>query len=178
MREKSKKGMIYYARVATSEQLDYKISKTSKMPRVALYCRTAVKNPAEITAQVKALENYAMQHHIENCEVYADDGHSGSTILGRPAFSCLTEDIRNGRIKTLIVTKNHRLSRDIKRSIEIEQFLIENQVEHIEITPQCDDSIYSDFEKGIIDKNKYLAMLESLNVESSFDEENIEALHP
>ena len=134
----------------------------------AIYCRSTIKNDRNIEKQLQTLKKYAEKYNIETYKTYVDNGQRTSTILGRPAFLELVQDICSGRIKTVIVTDNHRLSRTGKLSILIERFLIENDVEHIEINQKCDVA-YSDFKRGIIDKNKHLAMLNPLNIEPEPD---------
>ena len=139
-----------------------------QLPKTAIYCRSAIENDRNIEKQLQTIKEYAKKYDIESYKTYVDNGRRTSPVLSRPAFCELVRDICSGQIKTVIVTDNHRLSRTGKLDILIERFLIENDVEHIEINQKCDVA-YSDFKRGIIDKNKYLALLNLLNIEPEPD---------
>jgi DNA invertase Pin-like site-specific DNA recombinase len=111
---------------------DGKDYKTAVCRRVAvesptaLYCRTAGKtNPPDNTGTEKQkhrLLRFAKEHGYENPVLYIDNGESGIT-LDRPAMNRLTDDIKSGRVKTVIVTSADRIARNIGLLTEWVSFL-------------------------------------------------------
>jgi len=57
------------------------------------------------------LEQYAQQHHLINIKHYVDDDESGR-FFDRPAYSAMIEDVRNGKIGTIIIKDMTRWGRD------------------------------------------------------------------
>ncbi len=80
----------------------------------AIYCRVSTEMQKErecVDDQRKRLVVYCERGELgEPCE-YIDEGFSGG-YLNRPSMSRLIEEIKNGRIATLVVTKIDRLTRD------------------------------------------------------------------
>jgi len=57
------------------------------------------------------LENYAQQHQLINIKHYVDDDESGR-FFDRPAYSAMIDDVRNGKIGTIIIKDMSRWGRD------------------------------------------------------------------
>ena len=83
----------------------------SKPRKVALYCRSAVKNDEAIGKQSMILRDYANEHGYENLSLYVDNGVSGIGF-DRPALNRLEKHIREGYISKVIVTELSRVSRN------------------------------------------------------------------
>lgn len=85
---------------------------TSK-PKAAIYIRTATDEPSTIQEQHKELRALADKHgyDIDENLIYSDIGSAKET--GRPGFQKLTDDIRAGLVKNLLVWKTERLARNV-----------------------------------------------------------------
>lgn len=64
-----------------------------------------------IDAQKTEVEAWAKTRGLKLARIAADDGHSGTTISGRPAFSKLLTEVETGKIGTLVVVAPDRLTR-------------------------------------------------------------------
>ena len=110
----------------------------------ALYIRVSTDFQAEegysIEAQKEMLEGYCRSRRIENFEFYIDGGFSGSNIE-RPQMLRLIEDIKNRRIKSVVVYKLDRLSRSQKDTLYlIEDVLNPNKTEFVSLNENLDTS--------------------------------------
>ena len=91
--------------------------------KVALYTRVSTEDQAREGFSLDVQKNFLLQYarnfqgevfcSIPNCEVYEDDGYSGSR-MERPALQRLLLDARNKRFDLIIVYKQDRLSRKLK----------------------------------------------------------------
>ena len=79
----------------------------------ALYERSATLDPESIRRQRNNLTNFAKRHNFKNLRHYSDDGFSGAN-MNRPAYQQMMEDIRNDKVKVLIVRDMARLTRNMK----------------------------------------------------------------
>ena len=64
-----------------------------------------------IQNQKKYLEEYARQHGLRNIRHFYDDGYSG-TNFNRPGFAALLEEVKAGRVETLVVKDLSRFGRN------------------------------------------------------------------
>mgnify|MGYP000562147495 CR=1 FL=1 len=76
----------------------------------ALYCRLSKDDGSNseslsIRTQKAMLMEYATRNGFGNCQFYVDDGYSG-TNSDRPAFQELLDDIREGKVAT-VITKDY-----------------------------------------------------------------------
>ncbi|HOW87305.1 MAG TPA: recombinase family protein [Candidatus Omnitrophota bacterium] len=81
---------------------------------VAVYCRVSTEIQREretINTQKKRLGDFCERQGFNPFEQYVDDGFSGGD-LDRPEMTRLLNDIRNGKVGTVLVTEPSRLSRD------------------------------------------------------------------
>ena len=62
--------------------------------------------------QLTSLKDYANKHGYENIEIYADYGYSAND-LNRPDLNRLIEDIKFGRINTILIDGYSRLTRNV-----------------------------------------------------------------
>jgi site-specific DNA recombinase len=84
-----------------------------KAPIVA-YVRVSSDEQARrktIDAQRIEVEAWAKARGLKIARTVADDGHSGTTISGRPGFSKLLTEVRTGKVGTLVVVAPDRLTR-------------------------------------------------------------------
>lgn len=82
----------------------------------ALYCRLSKDDELQgesnsITNQKKMLSKYAEEHDFPNTQFYVDDGYTG-TNFNRPDFIRMLEDIKAGKINTVITKDLSRFGRD------------------------------------------------------------------
>ncbi len=89
------------------------------MKYTALYIRSCSDNPEQIENQLDELKHYVVSHHFKNVVIYKDKGWSGVRRQG-PAFKHMMKNVRDGRIKTIIVTDTSRISRDY---IKVDSFI-------------------------------------------------------
>jgi site-specific DNA recombinase len=91
-----------YMRVSTMEQATEGYSLQSQKRKLLAYCE-------------------AMNWNV--CNIYSDEGISGSSIEKRPAATKLLEDVKNGKIENVLIMKVDRLCRNTKDLLEIVDIL-------------------------------------------------------
>lgn len=84
----------------------------------AIYARLSVENSKKnddgdsIEGQIKICRDYVSEHpYLHLADPYVDNGWTG-TNTDRPEFQRLLKDIRDGRIKTLVIKDFSRFPRD------------------------------------------------------------------
>ena len=88
--------------------------------------------------QKTMLEQYAIKNGFTNIVHYVDDGFSG-TNFERPDFLRLVDDIKLGKIETVITKDLSRLGRDyLKTGYYLEEFFPMNGVRFIAINDDVD----------------------------------------
>ena len=86
------------------------------------------------------LEQYAIRNGFTNIAHYVDDGFSG-TNFDRPDFVRLVEDVKLGKIDTIITKDLSRLGRDyLKTGYYLEEFFPTHNVRFIAINDDVDTS--------------------------------------
>lgn len=96
---------------------EYTDCNTDKMDEItALYTRLSQEDMLEgesnsISNQKKILGKYAMEHGLNNCIFYVDDGISGTTF-DRPGFKKMIAEVEAGKVKTVVVKDMSRFGRD------------------------------------------------------------------
>lgn len=90
--------------------------RTTLAPRTPIvgYVRVSSDEQARkktIDAQRTEVEAWAALRGLKLARIVADDGHSGTTISGRPGFSKLLTEIEAGRVGTLVCAAPDRLTR-------------------------------------------------------------------
>lgn len=114
----------------------YTWKRTKKV--TALYCRLSKDDGSNseslsIRTQKAMLMEYATRNGFGNCQYYVDDGYSG-TNSDRPAFQELLDDIREGKVATVITKDQSRLGRNhIETGTYMEIFFPEHGVRYIAI---------------------------------------------
>lgn len=93
-----------------------------------------------ITTQKSMLEQYAIRNGFTNIAHYVDDGFS-ETNFDRPDFIRLVEDVKLGKISTIITKDLSRLGRDyLKTGYYLEEFFPTHNVRFIAINDDVDTS--------------------------------------
>lgn len=132
----------------------------------ALYIRVSTDFQAEegysIDAQKQMLAAYCTSRSIPDYEYYIDGGYSGSNIE-RPELNRLIRDIKDKKIKCVVVYKLDRLSRSQKDTLYlIEDVFLPYEVDFISISESFDTS--TPFGKAMIGILSVFAQLERENI--------------
>lgn len=114
-----------------------------KVEEVALYIRVSTEEQAvngdSLRTQRQELTAYAHKNHYHIYDIYEDDGFS-ATNLKRPALQRLLDDVKQGRINRILITKLDRLSRGVRNYYKILDVLDENGVYWSTIFEKYDSS--------------------------------------
>lgn len=109
----------------------------------ALYCRLSNDDDLQgesnsITNQKSILKKYADDNNLGNTQFYVDDGYSG-TNFNRPDFMRMMEDVKSGKIGTIITKDLSRFGRDYLMTGQyIEMILPDYDVRYIAINDNVD----------------------------------------
>ncbi len=109
----------------------------------ALYCRLSNDDDLQgesnsITNQKAILKKYADENVLGNTQFYVDDGFSG-TNFKRPDFMRMMEDVKSGKIGTIITKDLSRFGRDYLMTGQyIEMILPDYDVRYIAINDNVD----------------------------------------
>ncbi|MBQ3160503.1 MAG: recombinase family protein [Oscillospiraceae bacterium] len=109
----------------------------------ALYCRLSNDDDLQgesnsITNQKAILKKYADENNFGNTAFYVDDGFSG-TNFNRPDFMRMMEDVKSGKISTIITKDLSRFGRDYLMTGQyIEMILPDYDVRYIAINDNVD----------------------------------------
>ena len=85
------------------------------------------------------LEQYAEQHRLINIRHYVDDDESGR-FFDRPAYSAMIDDVRSGKIGTIIIKDMTRWGRDYLEVGNAMELMRINQVRFIAINSGIDSA--------------------------------------
>jgi len=85
------------------------------------------------------LEQYAKQQNLINIKHYVDDDESGR-FFDRPAYSAMIEDVRNGKISTIIIKDMTRWGRDYLEVGNAMELMRVQQVRFIAINSGIDSA--------------------------------------
>ena len=113
------------------------------MTITALYCRLSNDDDLQgesnsITNQKAILKKYADDNGLGNTQFYVDDGFSG-TNFNRPDFMRMMEDVKSGKISTIITKDLSRFGRDYLMTGQyIEMVLPDYDVRYIAINDNVD----------------------------------------
>lgn len=136
------------------------------MKQVALYVRVSTEAQAEegysIDAQKERLSAYCLAMDWKSYEFYVDGGFSGSH-LDRPAMNLLVEDVKQGKLSTVVVYKLDRLSRSQKDTLYlIEDVFLPHQVDFLSLGESIDTS--TPYGRAMIGILSAFAQLERENI--------------
>ena len=112
--------------------------------RVALYVRVSTQEQAKegysIGEQIERLQDYCKAMKWTVYKVYTDAGFTGANTE-RPAMQELIRDVKNGKIRKVVVYKLDRLSRSQKDTLElIEGIFQKNNTDFVSMTENFDTS--------------------------------------
>ena len=120
------------------------LDSLNKSYKVGLYLRLSredddkIYESESITNQKNLLLQYVKENNLNICNIYIDDGYSG-TNFNRPDFNKLLNDIELGKINMVITKDLSRLGRDyIGTGNLIEKYFPEHNVRYIAVTDNID----------------------------------------
>ena len=109
--------------------------------KAALYVRVSTQEQAlegySLDAQQEKLKKYAEYQKYDVVGVYRDEGFSAAS-MARPALQRLINDIKVGKINTVLIYKLDRLSRRVKDVLELVELFIKYEVTLFSITENLD----------------------------------------
>lgn len=105
---------------------------------IAVYARQSVEKRDSISIEGQ-VEVCCAEVRGRPFEIYADRGYSGKN-LRRPSFMRLMEDIRAGRIESVLVYKLDRISRSILDFSNLMEYFDAHQVSFVSMTEKFDTS--------------------------------------
>lgn len=109
--------------------------------RAALYVRVSTQEQAiegySLDAQESKLKSYAEYQQFDIVGTYRDEGFSAAS-LARPALRRLINDIKTGRVNTVLIYKLDRLSRRVKDVLELVELFAEYNVTLYSLTENLD----------------------------------------
>lgn len=107
------------------------MENVKRAEEVALYVRVSTEEQAvngdSLRTQREELTKYALNNGFHIYGIYEDDGFS-ATNLKRPALQRLLNDVTQGNINRILITKLDRLSRGVRNYYKILDVLDENSV--------------------------------------------------
>ncbi|MFC1593916.1 recombinase family protein [Candidatus Omnitrophota bacterium] len=110
--------------------------------------------------QKSRLIDYAEERH-RSCRVYEDSGFSAKDT-NRPALKRLINDVKNGKVEMVLVTKVDRITRRIKDLIDLLELFEEHDVKFKSLTQPIDTSsamgrgflnmlgVFAEMERGMV----------------------------
>lgn len=123
-----------------------KNKNSNKLIRVALYIRVSTDRQARegdsLEAQEQALNDYAKEHNYIIVDTYIDGGESGQKIK-RTNLQRLLEDVENGKIDLVIMTKLDRWFRNVADFYKVIEVLKRNKVDWKTIWEEYDTTTAS-----------------------------------
>lgn len=105
--------------------------------KIGVYVRVSTKDKQDINTQLIPLREYIDRNKFDICKEYVDIGESGSKEK-RPAFNSLLEDIRKGKINTIIVYKLDRIGRSTQHLLKLFEEFNKRGIEFISLTQNID----------------------------------------
>ncbi|MEK7376309.1 MAG: recombinase family protein, partial [Candidatus Margulisiibacteriota bacterium] len=113
--------------------------------KAAIYTRVSTDGQAEIefnsceTQEIKIRSYISSQNDLDVYKVYSDQGYSGANI-DRPALQEMLEDIRQGKINSVMSYKIDRLTRSPKDFYQLIDVFEQSNVSFISVTERFDTS--------------------------------------
>lgn len=130
------------------------------MKDLVLYIRTSQLDQNSSTQQVY-LEDYCKRMQYKIKDEYIDDGFSGKDDK-RPEFERLITDVRDGRVKCILVYKLDRIGRSLKHLLNLFEEFKNRKVEFISATQNINTNtpegelfwkllgIFAEYERSLI----------------------------
>lgn len=144
-----------------------RISENGRGDTIALYVRVSTDKQREegysIDVQKERLQGYMKSKGTkEKSQLYIDDGYTGAT-LSRPAMSKLLDDVKDGKISSVVVVKLDRLSRSQKDTLYlIEDVFMPHGVAFASLNESFDTS--TPFGRAMVGILSVFAQLERENI--------------
>lgn len=137
-----------------------------KKIRVALYPRVSSQEQASegysIGEQIERLTKYCEAMNWEIYKIYTDPGYSGGNT-DRPGLQAMLKDVRDGKVKKVVVYKLDRLSRSQKDTmLLIEDEFLAHGVDFVSMSENFDTS--TPFGRAMIGILAVFAQLERENI--------------
>ncbi len=107
------------------------------MKKVGIYARISTKTKQDINTQIIPIREYVIRNKLEVFKEYVDIGESGSKEK-RPSFNELVEDMRKGKISTIIVYKLDRIGRSLQHLLKLFEEIDKKGIDFISITQNID----------------------------------------
>jgi site-specific DNA recombinase len=104
--------------------------------KAAIYCRLANADTERIERQEEELLKYAEQNGYKERACYRDNGENGLS-LERPGMQNLINDIKDGKINTVIAYNLNRVARGRQPMVQWLQILKEYGTEFISVSDGC-----------------------------------------
>ena len=108
----------------------------------ALYCRLSRDDENQgdsnsIVHQKEMLSKYAKERGFSNPRFFVDDGVTG-TVFNRPGLNAMLEEVRAGRVATVIIKDQSRIGRDVLEVGLMKRTFEENDVRFIAANDNLD----------------------------------------
>ena len=108
----------------------------------ALYCRLSKDDEQagdsnSIVHQKEILGKYAKDHGFGNTRFFVDDGITG-TVFNRPGLNAMVEEVKAGRVATVIIKDQSRIGRDVLEVGLLKRTFEENSVRFIAANDNLD----------------------------------------
>ena len=112
------------------------------MKRCGLYIRVSTDRQAKVEEGSLKNQDQLLTHHVEFknkmngeqwviVERYIDEGKSAKDTKGRPAYLRMVEDVRHGKIDTVLCTALSRISRSTRDLLDMIEFFKQHGVDFI-----------------------------------------------
>lgn len=104
------------------EKMEDNILRVALVPRVST--DEQVRKGDSLDAQEDALVKFATENNMKIVGIYRDEGHSArKPVLKRPVMLQLLEDVRQGKVDRILVTKLDRWFRNIEQYYAVQRIL-------------------------------------------------------
>jgi len=111
------------------------------MGQTAVYLRVSTKEQ-NVSTQRQPITDYCKRNNLQIYKEYSDEGISGSTT-SRPMLNSMLQDVRTGKINTIICYRLDRLGRSLSHLLQIFEELRNKKIQLISISDNintADDS--------------------------------------
>ena len=106
------------------------------MKSVAIYLRVSTSNQS-VDSQRTAIQKYLEANNILDAVTYADEGISGAA-KSRPQLDRLIEDVKLGKVSTIICYSLSRISRSVSHLLTVLEQFEANKAQFVSITERIE----------------------------------------
>lgn len=108
------------------------------MGHVAIYARTSTYlQSTGLEAQLLALKNFCESKGLTDFKIFADEGISG-TKHSRPQLDLLMQEVRSGKVESVVVYSFSRFARSTKHLLEALETFNQHNVSFVSISENLD----------------------------------------